>query len=365
LRERTEPRLIVVLANPGGSLNLGDALLYEVLLEVLRPRGTVLVHSDPQRRETRAARFVESLASHLGVLKVAARARFGDRASTTVVVPPGESLRKSMSSLPKVLAQLGYFGLLRRAGVRIVVLARSSYFDSAVNVVQERALAALATSYSLRDLSSVDRARGRGIGHAVWFPDLSWLSNRQELQGGSRERKPSVLLCFRAEKRPEATSALMERIGELLAQVQQIGLRDIVLVQHHRGDAEVARQIHQTYAATYRISHEERPLGVDDIEPTYGNATLVLTNLLHSLLVGLQSGASSLAVIPALREHKIRTQLIDMELLTSAVDLHTPVERKRVAHTLARARDTRATVQAYREKARLTARPLLDELFAW
>jgi hypothetical protein len=356
--------VVVLLANPGGSFNLGDALLQEVLVEVLTPHGPLLVHRDPQRTETVVARFFESAAAHLGLLRIAARVGLRREANASVVVPPGESLKKSLSSLPKVLAQLGYFWLLSRSGIRVVVLARSSYFESRVNTVQERALSALSSSYSLRDRSSVERARARGVVGAVWCPDLSWLSSRPELQGGSVERRPALVLCFRAEKQQRATDALLERIGELLAQAGEIGLREVVLVQHGRADAEMARSILERFGATYRISRIERPLGTGDIGPIYGKATLVLTNLLHSMLVSFQCGASCLAVVPDHPEHKVRAQLADIQLLASAVDLHTPVEQHRVAEVIARARETRAAVDSYREKARRTAGPLMERLFA-
>jgi hypothetical protein len=293
------------------------------------------------------------------------------RANTcaTLVLPPGESMGKSLSAVPRVTVHLAYLALMRALGVRIVSLGRGFSSRSLVNRLHELGISELAHCYSLRDAATISAARALGIRKAVWFPDLSWLTSTPQPQDVLFTYRSSVVLCFRADMDHVAAderlaASILEKLGGLLEEATALGLQDFVLVQHDRHDGPLTTQVEARYGERYHLRREPGLLSLADVPRIYGNAALVLSNRLHSLLLGLQWGAVGMALVRVSEERKIRNQLLDIELGDIIVDLDAPrLDRGLIQHTLARHASVGEAVAAYRQKAVITAHATLTNLF--
>lgn len=366
--------LAFLLANRGGILNLGDRLLQDVLRSVLQNQGaSPLVQYDPAGADQngRAARCRDLLSIHLTLLTVALRRLLGGNTRATVFLPPGQSLAKTLASLPRVTAQLVYLSLLKILGIRIVCLGRDFSARSVVNRLQEIALSRLADYYALRDQAALRRAHGIGVRNAVWFPDLSWLSSipRAPARLPFSERS-SVVLCFRDPSEfpgtdERYTASLLATILRLMDETHALGLEDFVFVCHDAADRLMMTAVQGRCRRRYRLRCERGLLSPADIPRTYGSAALVLTNRLHALLLGLQWGAVGLAPIHATAQEKIQGQLLDLGLgdLVLEVDA-SPPSPGIVRSTLDRQSFVDAAVAAYREKAVTAARLGFATLFS-
>ena len=112
-------------------------------------------------------------------------------------------------------------------------------------------------------------------------------------------------------------------------------------------------------------STRARPPLSHQYSPVYGRAALVISNRLHSLLLGLQWGAVPLAVIHASEPEKVRNQFLDLNLAEHIVDLAAPnLGQGIVEHVLNRHNAVQEAVATYRQKAVSIARQTLAALFS-
>jgi hypothetical protein len=164
---------------------------------------------------------------------------------------------------------------------------------------------------------------------------------------------------------PQLIAPIIRTLGRLLNEAAALGLGEFVLVQHDRQDDAVTTEIERTYAGTYRMRREAGILRLADIPRIYGGAALVLSNRLHCLLVGLQSGAVGLALIRVSEERKIQNQFLDVGLGDHIVDLDAAdPEVGAVRCALDRRGPMTEAVAAYRDRAVTTARATVASLFS-
>ena len=357
------------MATPGGAFNLGDVLLQQILAECLRRYGRVLVQSDPKEPTYgRAKRYRELLSMHLALLKAVSRRYLGQDVSATLILSPGQSLTKSLGAAPRVTQRLAYLGFLRVLGIRIVSLGRGFSSTTGINWLQELWLSHIAHEYTLRDVATLRRAHAMGIRKAAWFPDLSWLAPLPQSIEAFAGRS-SVVLSFRADTDrlrwdDRLASEILERLGELLDEACALGLENVILIQHASQDQAMTMQIERKYRGRYRLRREPGLLSLTNIPCVYGGAALVISNRLHSLLLGLQWGAVPLAVTRASEPEKVRNQLLDLNLVEHILDLAEPNLGGIVERVLNRHNAVQEAVATYRQRAVRTARQTLASLFA-
>lgn len=345
----------LLLPNSGGIANLGDLLLHEVLVQLLRVRGVRILNEDVHVRAV--------VSSHGSLVAAACARRLGKPVSATLVYPVGQGLGKSLSKLPSVLALLAYVALLKLLGVRVVVLSRGVMCRSFVNSVQEYGLSHLADYYSLRDRDSIASIGTTAAGRVAWFPDLSWLSG---LVAPSHPCRASMVLCFRtynARRSEHLLEAIFRSLDRILMEATKAGITDVVLVQHHPDDTRITDAIESRYGVPYQLRRLPGVLSLADIPGIYGHSALVVSNRLHSLLIGLQLGAQALAVIPS-EDTKIRNQFRDLGLATHIMET-TPADAPPglVDRVMARREATTRIVAEYRRTATRSADATLASLF--
>jgi polysaccharide pyruvyl transferase WcaK-like protein len=124
-------------------------------------------------------------------------------------------------------------------------------------------------------------------------------------------------------------------------------------------------QIERKYQGRRHIQREPGLLSLTDIPHVYGSAALVISNRLHSLLLGLQWGGVPLAVIRASEPEKVRNQFLDLNLAEHIVDLAAPnLGQGIVERVLNRHNAVQEAVATYRQRAVSIARQTLAALFA-
>jgi polysaccharide pyruvyl transferase WcaK-like protein len=345
----------LLLPNTGGAANLGDLLLHEVLVELLCIRGVRILNRDVQLREV--------VSSHGSLIAAAFARRRGKPVSATLVYPLGQGLGKSILKLPSVLVLLAYLGLLKLLGVRIVVLSRGIMYRTFVNSVQEYGLSRLADYYSLRDRDSIARIGTTCARRVTWFPDLSWLSR---LEPPAQSLRTSVVLCFRGDEAHGSRrrlEAIINRLDTLLSEAAHAGIDDFVLVQHHVDDTWITDSIQSRYDMRYQLKRLPGVLSLGDVPHVYGQSALVVSNRLHSLLLGLQMGSQVLAVIPP-EDTKIRDQFRDLGLSSHIIEMTTAEAQRGLVCQVMAGRDvTTKIVNEYRQTATCTAGAALASLF--
>jgi polysaccharide pyruvyl transferase WcaK-like protein len=355
---------------PRRAFNLGDVLLQQILAGCLRSYGRLSVQSDPNAGiYGRAKRYRELLLMQLAVLKAVSRRYFHQDVCATVILPPGQSLTKSLAAAPRVAQQLAYLSLLRVLGIRIVSLGRDFSSTTGINWLQELWLSHIAHEYTLRDTAALLRAHAMGIRKAAWFPDLSWLAPLPPSTAAFAGRS-SVVLSFRAGTDrlrwdDRLASEILERLDEFLDEACALGLKKVILIQHSSQDQAITMQIERKYQGRRHIQREPGLLSLTDIPHVYGSAALVISNRLHSLLLGLQWGGVPLAVIRASEPEKVRNQFLDLNLAEHIVDLAAPnLGQGIVERVLNRHNAVQEAVATYRQRAVSIARQTLAALFA-
>jgi polysaccharide pyruvyl transferase WcaK-like protein len=364
-----EQHLIVLLSSPGGTSNSGDVLVQRIAEECVRSYGRLYVQSQPgDPTYGRGKRYREFLSLHFALLKAVSRGWLDQNVRATLILPPGQSVTKSLADGPRVAGRIAYLGVLRLLGVRIVLLGRSFSSTNVINWLQEIGLSHVAHQYTLRDAASIRRARSMGIRNAMWFPDWSWLAPVRQSTDVFGARS-SVVLSFRADATclqwdNGLASAILEKVGGFLDEAQDVGVKDVVLVQHASEDEAITSQIERKYHGMYRFRREPGVLSLAKIPRVYGEAALVFSNRLHSLLLGLQWGAVPVAIVVASEPEKLRDQLEDINLAEHIVDLAAPNRGRGIIElALNRQNAVNEAVATYRLRAIRTARRTLAALF--
>lgn len=347
----------LLLPNSNGVSNLGDLLLQDVLVRALRVRDVRLLPD-----HTRSIRDI--LSNHAVLIAAASARRFGSNVSATLVYPVGQTLVKSPKNLPSVMALLGYLAVLKVLGVRIIILSRGVMCRALVNSVQEYGLSRLAEYYSLRDRDSIASVGATGVRWAAWFPDLSWLAASQ---AAPRSRRSSLVLCFRSNITEggdaQLAASILGSLDAILREATNAGIKEFLLVQHHEEDAPITEAIESTYGSAYRVKRLLGVLSLADVPRVYGDAAMVVSNRLHSLLIGLQCGAQPLALLSS-EETKIRNQFRDIGLAGHIVELAASgIEPGLVDRIMARRDATTKAVTDYRQSAMYAASAALASLF--
>lgn len=354
-------RTIFVLANSESIRelgNLGDRLLHHALMRTLAPFGTLVVQGELR----------ESVHRKLVTTALSQGRRLGH--SVTLVLPPGQGIRKPAKAAAVLAGKLAYLGALRRLGVRILRIGCGLSPQGMVGSLYEAALARNAELYGLRDEAAVRRARLMGIENAEWFPDFSWLVDLYDDRGDrSFERRAAVVVCLRGATegvRPDEglACALLDRVSEVVDQARDVGLRDVLIARHAECDGWITERVTRRLERSHRVRRERHPLAIHDIPRVYGSAALVVSNRLHSLLFGVQHGAAALALIRPESQVKVRDQFRDLGLDHCVADVDMPrVQRAAVQTVLDRRRLDAKAVAAYRAAAAARARQTLCRVF--
>ena len=315
-------RVLFVITNLSAEKNLGDRLIHGILVDMLAPYGELTILFDPSCNDSR----VSTWTFHIRLLK-SALLRSTVQTHTYLVLPPGQGLRKSWTTVPKMLVWFSYLGLLKVAGIRVLRFGFGIPSSGTISRLCERLIAPLCQIYSVRDQDSLQRAWDWGIHNATWFPDLSWLSPEPKAANSRPfDERHTVVLCFRGSREGNAqdrtlASALQDCLGVLLAEAQSVGYSDFILVHHDDRDLRMTKTLADRYGSAFRLRVEEKTLQLDDISRIYGEAAIVLSNRLHALLLGLQWGSVGVAIVDPSAQPKIRDQFRELGMADLIVDI--------------------------------------------
>jgi len=344
---------ILIVSNPIARGNVGDVLIQDKLSGLLRAHGNVVSVGARGHR----------LGDIVRLLQHPAEAVFRQRTSgeqISLVRPPGETVGKPLSAVPRLGAELAYLSLLRAAGVRVISIGRGVSATSRLDWERERLLANVASHYSLRDRESIRQAEAHGIRSACWFPDLTWLGEAPRPQGDRRR----IVVALRARE-DRSTSVLTTTESAASRAAVQSGIHSVHLVLHDISDVAITTALHARLRRNPNLNvvMDNSVLDVDDIQDTYASAAVVIGNRLHALLLGLQHGSGAVAVLEPY-EQKIRRQFFDLQFERFMVDATKPaMAEEAVIRCLSEKALVAEEVERYRHTARDAAFATLARLF--
>jgi Polysaccharide pyruvyl transferase len=356
---KVKQHVALTLANGGKDRNLGDVLLHHALRATLQTLGILVLPRD-------RGLFSDRLYGHIALIMSGLRRRLGRDICATLVLPSGQGIGKTALAAPLVIARLGYLAFLRASGVRIVSIGRGCSLQSRVTQLQEHGLCRLLDFYSLRDRASIEAANAVGVCEVGWFPDLSWLESPcQPIQPPAN--RSSLVLCFREPQDHfvrDINQVLMS-VEAVLREAMELGLNEFVLVAHSVKDERMTAAIEERFRQFYPLQREPGILSLAAIPRVYGKAALVVSNRLHSLLLGLQWGAQVLALTTG-TETKIRGHLRDIGLDDQVLVVNEHgygINPRPLRRVMAQQSTTKDAVAMYRKRASHVALTTLARLF--
>ena len=327
-------REVLLVSARDAALNIGDTIIANGLRSELMSRTSV--------RELSSA----------SLLKLVVKGTPG-----LILLPPGQSLAKPLRAAPRVLAQLGLIAAFRALGFRVARLGHSFASTTICSRWAERGTAALVNHYGVRDRATMRRAASVGVSNVSWFADWSWHLPAPQLLPFRERRRVVVSLRDNVEGyRPVSVIArrTIDRVEQLVAAAAVTGLTELVIAEHDRHDARFLREVAR------RLRGEVLVVNPGNIDRIYGDAALVISNRLHSLLFAVQHGAVPLALIDSSKHTKIMDNLEDLDLLGHVMDLDD--DEVDLPALLDRHEIVASCVASYRARARSVAQTTLDRL---
>ncbi len=332
--------------------NLGDLLINKTLFKKLRNFGEIVVNNKGVSEKFSADLCLQaaekssnySLHFRLLILARCLRSLLQDRREIHYVMQPGHVNGSSYRTVRLQLSEFFYLCILRVCGVSISRFGASVGPFSGIGNSIEQWKSKLVSFYSVRETISKQYAEGIGVRGVHLFPDLAWLI----------EAKPSVILkdgyavvSFRSFTHELAgghtyEAQLHKILDEIVRVVCQDCSKQLVIAYQVTKDFDFCRSLQDRYSSQYNLVFIEDSIDLGTAEDLYSQASMVFSNRLHVLLLGMLHGALPFAVVDK-NHHKIIGILSDAGLSESIINLETPPDR--VANVLRAALSNSALIK--------------------
>ena len=195
---------------------------------------------------------------------------------------------------------------LRSMGVHVCHVGVSYEGLSGRHVAMIKARSRLLYRHFVRDESSAEYIRARGVHVDGVMPDLAWgvYADAASATSGNPLRT-SIALSFRSDQFPKQAALLTQEILALdLALPSSIGFKFVVqVVRDHRAMEATMNAVRAQ--GTRDVELIDCHNSIAETLGAYRNCSHVVGNRLHALLVGAISGATPLALLHATANRKI------------------------------------------------------------
>jgi hypothetical protein len=288
--------------------NLGDLILRKAIVDWVRSNGdTTHVYVGSMPAPYIAALNLDGFHIYDDIKAwTLALARYAVRGPSGFVFSPGQQgLVFRRAEFVHAIANVGLALLVRIRGGVVVKIGRSLEGSNIAMLTLERILRGLSTHYWLRDPRS-----GRTLGGRFeTIPDVAVVAERAVVRTGfTADARKYAVLSFRHDR-----DLPLDVISEYVETASEIGLTPILVTQVWKDD-----QKHAELAATLGIQHlawadRDHAQQHRRVERIYDDAATILSNRLHSLILGWNSGAMPIGHSSP-SDRKIRDHMIELGL---------------------------------------------------
>ena len=315
--------------------NLGDLIINKTLIDNLRAFGDVIANDQgvPQEflddlslEESERSSYY-NLNFRLLMLFLCFKARFFEKRTAHYVMQPGHVYGTSSRFVRLQLFELIYLFVLKIMDVQISRFGSSiGPFSHAGNIL-ERWKSKVTSFYSVRDSLSKEYGAKIKIENIHSFPDLAWLMDPYPVNGSveSGLRDGYVVISFRDSTHSSASDTnYVSRLFKVLDTVTQIVCqahsKQLVVSYQVERDGDLCKLIRDRYASRYELVFIEERIQLQNVGTFYSKASMVFSNRLHVLLLGMLHNALPFAITD--KNHtKVLGILSDADLLDSIIDL--------------------------------------------
>lgn len=322
-------------------LNAGDELINLATMNAIRRYGEIYVDDLKTPKwfvdsiSTESDRLFSSLAPgrfyvSLGLILMKnlwAREKFRH----VLVCSPGHSSRKGFREARKALNWYWKLWVLRKMGCTVIRAGFSIGPFDGVNGWIESFATRCFSFYGLRDREALLIAEKYRFSGARYFPDLAWSFVPPQRSAVFQESGP-IIISFRSNAYGLIHSAsylapIRQRLAALLKDRSFAGKRVIVSYQVQTDD-EASREIFD-YLNEVGIRAEliDHKLSIAEAAELYSTASCAISNRLHVLLLGAQSGTLPIPLANMKDNLKITSILSDNGLSDLIVDLEEGEEK--------------------------------------
>ena len=314
--------------------NTGEVLIYKSLLEFLRKYGNIIINDgvgiqpkflerigidDNERLSKKTSlKFIPFmiLKSLIGKFK---------REKIVFVTGVGEHSVGGLKSVGKNIASFVFLLILRLCGVTVVRLGMSMRIHGAIPALSEKILSYVVNYYYVRDSISLDNCRNAGVKKCRLAPDLSWGYIIPQIE--ENENRKDVYMSFRffceSEKNcSEYQLRLVQCIKTIVERVSKKIDGRIVFSYQCDADKDFMYSIYKQLSFIPNLVMSDEMITLQNAASYYGNASIILSNRLHVLLLGYKYGAPTVCISDIEKHRKIRGIFYDNGLENLLLDFN-------------------------------------------
>ncbi|MFD2598053.1 polysaccharide pyruvyl transferase family protein [Sphingobacterium corticis] len=281
--------------------NIGDQLINKSLLDHFRKHASIVV-SDAKMPEfylqnlevTEAERVSKKGKGFHGALVADAfNACFDPQKKVYFLAsPPGHQFDNSFVTGCKYVLTGLFYLLLNILGVEIIKIGFSIGPLSSMGKIGERFRAWFVRNYYVRDSISLKYAKGIGVNHAKFFPDLCWSyqpnpETRITVPTEVANALPKVVISFRSAVHGEsAVDAYEQSLVQILEQISMNyqGQYQFEIAYQVASDKAFSEQLYEKFKSRFPITLRQAQIDLQGAG-YYSSADFVLTNRLHVALL--------------------------------------------------------------------------------
>ncbi|VFQ46557.1 polysaccharide pyruvyl transferase family protein [Desulfoluna butyratoxydans] len=299
--------------------NTGEVLIYKSLLEQLRPYGQVIVND----RNKKSALFLDKIGiEHSERLSSYSRFPFVlflifscikhmcTSTDVVFVTGVGEHRYTGVKASVKILLSACYLALVKLFRGKVVRIGMSIYLSGFMPKFSERLLSMFVDHYYVRDSLSQKMCADSGIQCVDIAPDLSWA---YEISGVNKYNLDCEVTTCLFSFRSSLYKNDMLKVDKLKNAI--LMLSDALMSQYHcsiqvtyqvQSDYPFAHEIYKLLSSRHdRVEFKSELITLDNALSFYGNAQLVFSNRLHTLLLACKYNSVPIGFIDKLNQQKI------------------------------------------------------------
>ncbi|WP_165799032.1 polysaccharide pyruvyl transferase family protein [Sphingobacterium corticibacter] len=333
--------------------NIGDQLINKSLLDHFRKHASIVVSDAKmpdfylQNLEVTDAERVSKKGKgfHSALVADAFNACFNPQKKVYFLAsPPGHQFDNSFVTGCKYVLTGLFYLLLNILGVEIIKIGFSIGPLSSMGKIGERFRAWFVRNYYVRDSISLKYAKGIGVNHAKFFPDLCWSyqpnpeTRITTPDGYPSSALPKVVLSFRSavhgESAVDAYEQSLVQILERILMTHQDQFHFEIAYQV-ASDKDFSKQLYETFKSRFPITLRQEQIDLQGAG-YYSSADFVLTNRLHVALLAYKFACLPIILTDIQQHAKINGIFSDAGLKELLVDTQkgTPTALTNVAHVL-------------------------------